>query len=360
MKLLLLVSILLAATAWRTHPSSGTKPRGVTLSSVALTAVRKNILLGRRRDNNTTTSTPRWVAPVDDEEGLGEQKGDFRSGFVGIIGNPNMGKSTLLNALLGEKLSIVSPKPQTTRHRILGILTAPTHQVIFSDTPGMLVPHYQLQEAMMDSVRGAVSDADVVVLVTDVFGEPLHDARVRDALPLTDRPVLVVVNKVDLVDASVASSTRSNDTMGLTSLRRRGSAEGARAPRVKEGEEDYSVPRPYEELVRLWTSRLPRATVLGVSAAHAFNVTALRDLIIARLPPGPKYFPDDTLTTRDERFFASEIVREALFHSYQDEVPYSCEVVIASFVDKSPGLSIIEAHVIVSCRSSLMLYCDAC
>ena len=133
----------------------------------------------------------------EEDEKLGPQDGDFKSGFVSILGNPNVGKSTLINALLGEQLCIVSPKPQTTRHRILGVLTEPNYQLVFSDTPGMIEPVYKLQEAMMDSVRGAVGDADVILLVTDVYGEPLVDKTIMERLTVTSRPILIIVNKVD-------------------------------------------------------------------------------------------------------------------------------------------------------------------
>ena len=137
----------------------------------------------------------------EEDEKLGPQDGDFKSGFVSILGNPNVGKSTLINALLGEQLCIVSPKPQTTRHRILGVLTESNYQLVFSDTPGMIEPLYKLQEAMMDSVRGAAGDADVILLVTDVYGEPLVDKTIMEKLTVTSRPILVVVNKVDTLSS---------------------------------------------------------------------------------------------------------------------------------------------------------------
>lgn len=254
------------------------------------------------------------------------------------MGNPNVGKSTLLNALLEQRLSIVSPKPQTTRHRILGVLSKENYQLIFSDTPGMLKPVYKLQEAMMESVRGAMSDADVCVVVSDVFGEPLHDERVLEKLQLTDRPIVVVINKIDLVQSV---PTNCSDPEQLTSVAK------MRRPRGNSSEDEYSAPRTFEQLVELWGRRLPRARVLGLSAANNYKVEELLDELASLVPRGPKYFPEDTLTNRDERFFAAEIVREALFLCYKDEVPYSCEVLIQSFQDKSPGLSVIEAFVVV-------------
>ena len=275
---------------------------------------------------------------------MGPQDEEFRSGFVSILGNPNVGKSTLLNAMLRERLSIVSPKPQTTRHRILGILSEPRYQVIFSDTPGMLRPAYKLQDAMMDTVRGAASDADAVLLVSDVFGEPLADDKVFERLRQSDRPVVVVVNKVDLV-MNVSRETNASHAP-LTTLRPR------RAGRV-DGEEPTA--RSLSELREIWAERLPQAEVLGVSAALGYNVSALVGRLVELLPRGPRYFPEDTLTNRDERFFAAEIIREALFYSYRDELPYSCEVRIADFKDKSDRLSVVEAEIIVDKESKKLI-----
>ena len=349
-----------------------TQSRGVVTRCFARLTLRE-IMARKKEAKKTAASSPppsssssSIMFEADDEEGLGVQENAaFRSGFVSILGNPNVGKSSLLNALLGEKLSIVSPKPQTTRHRILGILSQPAFQVIFSDTPGMLeTPAYSLQESMMESVRGAMSDGDLVLLVTDVFGEPLADERVREKLPLTNRTVLVVVNKMDLIDPNISSLNTNNSTMmssssgALTKLRKpfSSSSPSGRNERDRRGgkeedgnkeEEDYSSPRSFEELTQLWRTRIPHAEIIGISAANGYNVSVLQDVIVARLPEGPRYFPADTLTTRDERFFASEIIREALFHAYQDEVPYSCEVRIASFIDRTASLSAIEAEIVV-------------
>jgi GTP-binding protein Era len=289
------------------------------------------------------------AANVDEDEGdaIGPQGEGYRSGFVSILGNPNVGKSTLLNAILRQKLSIVSPKPQTTRHRILAVLTDPSYQLILSDTPGMLKPSYKLQEAMMDTVKGAAVDADVVVLVTDVFGETLADERILEGLQLTDRPVLVVVNKIDLVENLTASVLNVSVASAGAELTRLPSSR-----QVKERGSDALTALSLRRLEALWASRLPKAQVVGVSAALGFNVSELVTRLVGLLPAGPKYFPDDMLTNRDERFFAAEIVREAVFHLYRDELPYSCEVLIAAFNDKSPGLSVIEAEIIVS-----PLYC---
>ena len=300
-------------------------------------------ILRRRRQERGLGPSADTLKP-DDDDGLGPQGEDFRSGFVSILGNPNVGKSTLLNAMLGEKLSIVSPKPQTTRHRILGILSQPCFQVIFSDTPGMLRPAYQLQDAMMETVRGAASDADAVLLVSDVFGEALADEKVFERLRLSDRPVVVVVNKVDLVQN--VSQPAATPAAPLTSLRPR---------RTGQTEEEEPMAKTLSELRELWAERLPRAEVIGVSAALSYNVTEVVSRLVDLLPRGPRYFPNDTLTNRDERFFAAEIIRESLFYSYRDELPYSCEVVIAGFQDKSERLSVIEADIIVDKESKKLI-----
>ena len=317
-------------------------PRGRrSLSLKAGSSSLRSILRRRRQERSRGTSADR--PEPDGEDGLGPQGEDFRSGFVSILGNPNVGKSTLLNAMLGEKLSIVSPKPQTTRHRILGILSDPKFQVIFSDTPGMLRPAYQLQDAMMETVRGAASDADAVLLVSDVFGEALADEKVFERLRLSDRPVVVVVNKVDLVQN--ISRPAAAPTAPLTSLRARRTGQDDDEPKAK------TLP----ELRELWAQRLPRAEVIGVSAALNYNVSAVVGRLVELLPLGPRYFPNDTLTNRDERFFAAEIIRESLFYSYRDELPYSCEVAIADFKDKSDRLSVIEADVIVDKESKKLI-----
>ena len=360
-----------------------------------------------------------WGIDLDsaEEETLGPQKGDFKSGFVSILGNPNVGKSTLINALLNETLCIVSPKPQTTRHRILGVLTDKNYQLVFSDTPGMIEPAYKLQEAMMDSVRGAVGDADVILLVSDVYGEPLVDKTIMEKLTVTSRPILVVVNKVDLIsgdtagiieeaaagtasayavaDAAFESAAAANaievvkqrDAASATAtmesklsfkrkllLRRSTSASksgdsdpalaassspaggdgegdgntGAEDSNAKEKVEKVPKIKTVAELSALWAKRLPRAEVVPISATSRLGIDHVLTRLLAHMQQGPKYFTQDTLTNRDERFFTGEIIREAVFHIYKDEVPYSCEVVIDSFKDKTPTLSVIEACIVVS------------
>ena len=242
------------------------------------------------------------------------------------------------------------------RHRLLGVLTTNSSQMIFSDTPGMLaLPAYRLQEVMVESVRGAAGDADVLLVVTDVFGEPLLDAKVRDNLQAVAerRAVVVVVNKMDLIADLSPAEARARLDPNITTLE--GLARKRQRPSAPAPAE-YASPRSFPELEALWRRRVPGARVLGVSAAHQVNVTALLDAVRGLLPPGPKYFPSDTLTNRDERFFCTEIIRETLFHSYSDEVPYSCEVTIGSFADKSPTLSVIEAFIVVRRRAAA---CDS-
>jgi len=272
----------------------------------------------------------------DDALGNFEQPKDpnFVSGFVAIVGNPNVGKSTLLNAMLGQKLSIVSPKPQTTRHRIFGVLTEPQYQIIFSDTPGMLDPSYKLQSTMQSAVRGAVGDSDVNVLVTDVYGEDLHDDRVMLRLNSTITPTIVVINKVDLIDKELASS------LNITTRARRSPAANATVV--------PSLRKSVEELRVLWQEKLPYAEIIEVAAAHRHGTAHLISRIVRQLTRGPKYYPDDYASDRSERFFTTEIIRETLFETFQEEIPYSCEVVIDKFHDKSPGLSVIDAAVVVS------------
>ena len=214
-----------------------------------------------------------------------------KSGFVNIIGNPNVGKSTLMNELVGERLSIITSKAQTTRHRIMGIVNGDDFQIVYSDTPGILKPAYKLQESMMHFVSDALSDADVILYVTDTVerGDETSEAIVA-TLARGTTPVIVVINKIDL-----------------------------------------TTQEQLEELVGRWHDRLPSAAVVPVSALNRFNMEGLLDAIVARLPEGEPYYPKDTLTDRPLRFFASEIIREKILLNYQKEIPYSVEIAIEEY-----------------------------
>ncbi len=231
----------------------------------------------------------------------------MKSGFVNIIGNPNVGKSTLMNALVGERLSIITSKAQTTRHRIMGIVNGDDFQIVYSDTPGILRPNYKLQESMMDFVRGALRDADVILYVTDTV-EHGDDAseEIIEKIRLSALPTIVAINKIDLSD-----------------------------------------PTGLESLVTRWQERLPEARVVPVSALHSFNVGGLFDTILSLLPEGEAYYDRDTLTDRPMRFFASEIIREKIFLNYEKEIPYSVEVAIDSYREE-PTIDRITATIYVS------------
>ncbi len=213
-----------------------------------------------------------------------------KSGFVNIIGNPNVGKSTLMNSLVGEQLSIITHKAQTTRHRIMGIVNGEDFQIVYSDTPGIIKPNYQLQEAMMRSVSSAFEDADIILYITDVIETAEKNEHYLDIMKNTDIPVILVINKVDLT---------TQDDLNL--------------------------------LVDKWAEILPKAMIIPVSALKAFNVNAVMDKIQELLPEGEAYFPKDTLTDKSERFFVSEIIRERILINYKKEIPYSTEVEIESF-----------------------------
>jgi GTP-binding protein Era len=213
-----------------------------------------------------------------------------KSGFVNIIGNPNVGKSTLMNALVGEKLSIITPKAQTTRHRILGIVSGEDYQIVFSDTPGIIKPAYRLQENMMKSVRTAFTDADVILYLTDAMEVPDAQLSYVKKIRHCKVPVLLAVNKIDLVSQA-----------GV------------------------------EKLLNGWREIVQAETVIPLSALHNFNVKELFSEILRLIPEGPEYFPKDTLTDRPERFFVSEIIREKILKNYKQEIPYSCQVEIESF-----------------------------
>ena len=213
-----------------------------------------------------------------------------RSGFVNIIGNPNVGKSTLMNALVGEKLSIVTAKAQTTRHRIMGIVNGEDWQIVYSDTPGILKPNYRLQQNMMNFVDEALGDADVILYVTDTVETADKNAEYIDKLTRIQCPVIVVVNKIDL----------SNQETVV-------------------------------ERMRWWQDKLPGATVIPASAQEKFNLESILDAIVSKLPECPPWYDKDTFTDKNLRFFASEIIREKILLNYKEEIPYSCEVGIESF-----------------------------
>ncbi len=213
-----------------------------------------------------------------------------RSGFVNIIGNPNVGKSTLTNALVGEKLSIITAKAQTTRHRIMGIVNGEDFQVVFSDTPGILRPNYKLQESMMKFVDSAIGDADVILYVTDVVEKYDKNEEYIARLQQINSPVILVINKIDL-----------------------------------------TTPEALDQLVDTWRQLLPKAVIYPVSAQEKFNIDGVFKRILSYLPESPAYYDKDTFTDRNLRFFASEIIREKILLNYDKEIPYSTEVTIEQF-----------------------------
>lgn len=231
-----------------------------------------------------------------------------KAGFVNIIGKPNVGKSTLMNAMVGEKLSIVTAKVQTTRHRILGIVNGDGYQMVFSDTPGIInEPSYKMQEGMMQFVDGAFQDADVIVYVSEV-GEKLESPLLQGIIGKLKKvkvPVLIVVNKIDL-----------------------------------------TTPEGLEEFVDGWNKQLPDAEILPVSALHKLNADVLLKKLVSLLPESPAYYPDDQLTDKTERFFVSEIIREKILVYYSKEIPYSVEVVVEEFKEE-PHIIRIRAIIFV-------------
>lgn len=229
----------------------------------------------------------------------------FRSGFVNIIGNPNVGKSTLMNALVGEQLSIITAKAQTTRHRILGVVNGEDYQIVFSDTPGVLKPNYKLQESMMKFVYAAVGDADVMLYVTDTVEKSDKHQDFLEKINRLQIPVLLLINKIDL-----------------------------------------TTPEKLDLLVDSWKVLLPNALIFPISALEKFNLDVLLRKIVGFLPEGPRYYEDDALTDRSLRFFASEIIREKIFLNYQKEIPYSAEVAIETFKEEI-GITRIEAVIYV-------------
>lgn len=237
-------------------------------------------------------------------------EGGYKSGFVNLVGNPNVGKSTLMNKLVGDKISIITNKAQTTRHRIIGIVNKPGVQVVYSDTPGVVDPAYKMQEQMLGFSKSALGDADVLLYVTDVIEEPKkHKAFLADVREL-QVPVLVLINKADL-----------------------------------------STPEKLEELVQTWKSLLPNALeVLPVAALHGAGIAYIAERVEALLPDSPPYFEEDALTDRPARFFVSEIIREKVFLYYQKEIPYATEVVVQEFKEEE-NLIRIAANIFVERES---------
>jgi GTP-binding protein Era len=222
----------------------------------------------------------------------------FKSGFVSIVGKPNVGKSTLMNKLVGEQLSIATPKAQTTRHRIMGILNSPDYQIVYSDTPGILEPKYALHEAMMSYVKVSLEDADLILLVVEL--DEKYDALLFDRFKRINTPILLVLNKTDRAKGSQIVDKLTH-----------------------------------------WKEYLPNVHVaMGVSAKTGENVPELLKTIIDLMPEHPAFFPKDEFTTRSERFFASEIVREKIFLNYEQEVPYSTEVSITEFKEQEDIIKI--------------------
>ncbi|HZL76868.1 MAG TPA: GTPase Era [Bacteroidales bacterium] len=240
---------------------------------------------------------------------------NHKAGFVNILGNPNVGKSTIMNALVGEKLSIITSKVQTTRHRIMGIVNAEDFQIVYSDTPGILKPEYKLQEAMMGFVNSALNDADVILYVTDVKSVPLAEKEYTERIKASGIPVIIAVNKIDLTNQD-----------------------------------------QLEKIVEKWHDAFPGSPVIPVSGLLKFNLEALLNAILEKLPAGEPYFPKDQLTDRYERFFASEIIREKILTNYKKEIPYSVEIEIENFKEE-PSINKIRAiiHVIRDSQKGIII-----
>ncbi len=232
-----------------------------------------------------------------------------KAGFVNIVGNPNVGKSTLMNLLVGERISIATFKAQTTRHRIMGILNDEESQIVFSDTPGVLKPNYKLQESMLQFSRSALQDADVLLYVTDVIEKPDKNQDFLDKVSKMQCPVIVLINKIDLSDQPTVAGKISE-----------------------------------------WHEALPKAEVMPISALHKFGVSELLSRIRELLPESPAYFDKDQLTDKPARFFVTEIIREKILRYYDKEIPYSVEVVVEQFKETA-GLIHINAVINVERES---------
>jgi len=224
-----------------------------------------------------------------------------RAGFVNIVGNPNVGKSTLSNRLVGERLSIITSKAQTTRHRIMGIVNGEDYQIVFSDTPGVLKPKFRLQQSMLEYSTGALIDADVLLYVTDVVESPTKNQDFLDRVAKEKIPILLVINKIDLL--------KGNDDL--------------------------------VRLIEQWKQLLPNAEIFPTSALENFNVDNIMKRIVELLPESPPYFGKDALTDRSSRFFVTEIVREKILLTYDKEVPYATQVIVEKFDESDTAIHIM-------------------
>ncbi len=228
-----------------------------------------------------------------------------KAGFVNIIGSPNVGKSTLMNVLVGERLSIITSKAQTTRHRIMGIVSGEDFQIVYSDTPGVLKPNYKLQESMMEFVHTALTDADVILFVTDIYEDIKIEEKILNKIKNAKASVLLLINKIDLADQE-----------------------------------------KLEAKVQYWKEEVPAAEVIPVSALEKFNVNYVFDRIVALLPEGPGFYDKEQLTDKPEKFFVSEIIREKILMNYKKEIPYSVEVIVEAFKEEEKIIK-IRAEIIV-------------
>jgi len=224
---------------------------------------------------------------------------DHKAGYVNIIGNPNVGKSTLMNALIGHKLSIITPKAQTTRHRILGILNEKDFQIVFSDTPGVIDPGYKLQENMMNFVYSAFHDADVLIYMIEIGEKGLKDKMLFERLKTTEVPVLILLNKIDLAEQEFVS-----------------------------------------QQLEIWTAKIPNAELLPISALNNFNLDVIKKKLVEMLPVSPPYFDKDAITDKSERFFIEEIIREKILKHYKKEIPYSVQIQVDEFINEKDIIKI--------------------
>lgn len=235
-----------------------------------------------------------------------------KSGFVSIIGNPNAGKSTLLNALLKENLCITSPKAQTTRHRITGLLNDEDYQIVFSDTPGIVNPHYKLQETMLDAVESTIADSDVFILITDA-GEEFKNVELVEKIKKSETPIILLINKIDLLNQEEAA-----------------------------------------KIIKEWEEKIPTADVIAISALHKFQLDTVISRILHHLPEAPAYYPKDELSDRNVRFFISEIIREKILKHYSKEIPYVTEVVVEEY-EESNKIDRIRAIIYVEKESQKII-----
>ncbi len=269
---------------------------------------------------------------------------NFKSGFVSIIGKPNLGKSTLMNTLIGQKLSIITSKAQTTRHRILGILNGKDFQIIFSDTPGIINPKYALQKSMIKESYGSIIGADVILWVIDIYEKEL-DQKLIEKCNKENIPLIILINKIDLLDPKINNKELKGNISDKLNVITESTNNNIKINSNCSSLEEENKEKPkrgnnIKDLIKYWNKLIPTAQIIPISALKKINIEKVVESILKLLPKHPPYYSEEMITDKPEKFFASEIIREKIFINYHQEIPYSSEVVIDNFKEEEKIIKI--------------------